>query len=621
MVFPIRINSIVRTHSSNFSREITLHRGLTVILGPNGSGKTHLLRGVKESVKAHTNGKKVRFISAGRMGPLENYRSDYDGYRGGSIRYEEAVHGNKSNIGQRHLNETLDGDFQTLSQRTDIMIKVRERLRKLFKRDIFVEWDAGTLKIAFARIDSPTLVLPYSSGREASGLLHLVGILTALYDDEVGALLIDEPEVSLHPQLQSFLLKEIVSCAGLPENRKKLVVIATHSTEFIQIQKPEDLSSIVFCYDLNDTPIQIDPTAGELKNKGVRGLVARLGQEHKLALFSKRPLLVEGPSDVIIISGLATKLDSYLEAAGAQLLPVVGKDQLPIVAKLMQLMGKEPVLLADADAIADNVNLLTAFLGNNAEADAKANLLGASSASDLVRNVYNDFCQLVTNDWQAIRTIAERHYYWINRSGQAVVEQAKRRAALCALFQPDSDSWLREPEQKSWRAVRDRLNTVFDLAESAGLFILKQGTIESYYQKADRLASVGKPNAAADELDWIQDSSNSEIEQAYGDVMRCVRYAANTEDIQESEALRDILLSVAAPAQAKLHGVTSNQDLQLLSRSILGERSEIFELSLQGEALVLDLKSEILDVTGFPMEIKKDDNVGAIVAANLKSDS
>jgi len=85
------------------------------------------------------------------------------------------------------------------------LIKVQERLRKLFKRDLIVEWDAGSLKVIFARLDDESE--PYSSGREASGLLHLVGILSALYDDEVGVLLIDEPEVSLHPQLQAFFAK------------------------------------------------------------------------------------------------------------------------------------------------------------------------------------------------------------------------------------------------------------------------------------------------------------------------------------------------------------------------------------------------------------------------------
>ena len=69
------------------------------------------------------------------------------------------------------------------------------------------------LKVFFARIDSDSSE-SYSSAREASGLLHLVSILAALYDDEVGCLLIDEPEVSLHPQLQAFLLEEIKKVAG-----------------------------------------------------------------------------------------------------------------------------------------------------------------------------------------------------------------------------------------------------------------------------------------------------------------------------------------------------------------------------------------------------------------------
>ena len=63
-------------------------------------------------------------------------------------------------------------------------------------------------------------------------------MLSALYDDEVGCLLIDEPEVSLHPQLQSFLLSEIIKVAGAnTEQGKKLIFISTHSTEFTQLNE------------------------------------------------------------------------------------------------------------------------------------------------------------------------------------------------------------------------------------------------------------------------------------------------------------------------------------------------------------------------------------------------
>ncbi|MFW2608594.1 AAA family ATPase, partial [Aliarcobacter butzleri] len=88
-----------------------------------------------------------------------------------------------------------------------------------------------------------------------SGLLHLVAMLSALYDDEVGCLLIDEPEVSLHPQLQSFLLSEIIKVAGAnTEQGKKLIFISTHSTEFIELSSVEQLSCIVFCKDILTDP-------------------------------------------------------------------------------------------------------------------------------------------------------------------------------------------------------------------------------------------------------------------------------------------------------------------------------------------------------------------------------
>ena len=166
---------------------------------------------------------------------------------------------------QRHQIETISGDFHTLYKRPDILIKVQERLRKLFKRDIKIEWDSGFLKVFFLRVGASNTY--YSSAREASGLLHLVGILSALYDDEVGVLLIDEPEVSLHPQLQAFLLKEITRVAGIPgeDGYKKIIVMTTHSTEMIKISKTDDLLSFIFCNDLKEAPIQIPKDAGSYK--------------------------------------------------------------------------------------------------------------------------------------------------------------------------------------------------------------------------------------------------------------------------------------------------------------------------------------------------------------------
>lgn len=608
MSFPLELAAHINSHNGNLTRKLTLNRGLTVLLGPNGSGKTHLLRGLKQSLSQHTNGKRVRFLSAGRMGLFEQYRSDFDGNRGGSPMYDQATFGSKGDAVRRHQMETLTGDFQTLAERADILIKIQERLRKLFKRDVLIDWDGGHLKISFSRLDVE--VEPYSSGREASGLMHLVGILAALYDDDVGALLLDEPEVSLHPQLQAFLLNEILSVSGYPsaEGNRKIVIIATHSTEMLKIQSPEDLLSLVFCYDLMTEPVQISVDAGELKNKKVQGLISRLGQEHKLSLFSKRPLLVEGPSDVIICSALANRLDMHLEAAGSQLLPVIGKGQMPTVAKLLRLLGKTPVALADADGVADGLDLVNSYLSETPAAEKHACTLGFSSAHQMASAIFTDFCKLVDSRWSEISATAELHPYWVNKKVEEEI-QAKRRSAFCTLFLFDDNDLSSIAVDNAWVSIKARLIALLDLLEQCGLFILRKGSIESYYQSSDQFTSAGKPSAAASEIDHLNQSVHTDINGAYSDIVRCIQYASSSEVICEADALRDLLLSVVAPAHARLKSGDSSANFNVLARSILGERSKIFGLVVEEERLVISIESKILNVKGFPVTLGKDDDV------------
>ena len=617
MSFPIEINSIIQLQQDRIIRSIKLYGGLTVILGSNGSGKTHLLRGLKESIRPHIKGKKPVFISAGRIGTLEYFRSDHNGLFQGQPNFDAASFGHLTDIPRRHAIESINGGFQTLSQRADILIKVQERLRKLFKRDISISWDSNGLRVIFSKhFQNPQ---SYSAGREASGLMHLISILAALYDDEVGALLLDEPEVSLHPQLQSFLLNEILSVAGLPENEgnKKIIVIATHSTEMIAIKKPTDLSSLVFCYDLMQEPVQIPPDAGELRARRIEGLIARLGQEHKLSLFASRPLLVEGPSDVIICSTIASKLNIRLEAAGSQLLPVIGKGQLTIVSKLLRLLGKTPVALADADGICDGTDLINSFVNDNPSANMAASESGAASATALAAGIYTAFCKLVEERWDEISHYAESHPYWANKNDDDEI-LAKRRSVFCTLFERDDEELKALNNDNAWVVTKKRFNALLKILEASGLFILRKGSIESYYLSADNFTSTGKPNAAADETDHLLSLTPEEITASYNEIVNCIKFAANSAEINEKESLKDLLLAIASPAHDRFKRGEDSLDYNLFAQSILGERASIFDISVNQDNLVIDLKSKILDISGFPILINRHDNLSQSIDSALR---
>jgi len=252
---------------------------------------------------------------------------------------------------------------------------------------------------------------------EASGLVHLVSILAAIYDNEIGALIIDEPEVSLHPQLQAFLFKEIQKASGTPsaEGYSKIIILATHSTEMIHLRTPTDLSNIIFCNDSESAPVQISPDTGELQSQKLKGLIARIGQEHKLALFSKSPLLVEGPSDSIICNTIANHADLNIEAAGSQILPVIGKGEMPIVAKLFSLAGKTPIVLADADGFTDGMNLVNHFTFQNLAANELATEGGFSTPQQMAQTIYTDFCAWVEENWDKASELFSQHPYWKNK--------------------------------------------------------------------------------------------------------------------------------------------------------------------------------------------------------------
>ncbi len=356
--------------------------GLTTLVGPNGAGKTHVLRAIKDQLKIELSSSpanKVQYLAAGRSSPFEQFRSNAENPHG---RSENPAHVGHTNYKQLWFGyESLTGSYFALEQRSDLRLKVQARLQTFLSRSIEFGWGQNGLEIRIVPFGGGD---PYPANDEASGIIQLAPLLAAIYNDEVGALLIDEPEISLHPQYQAFILQELQSVAGDPlaQYGKKFIVIATHSPSMLSLRNAGELSNLVFFNNARSLPVQIARDAGELKNKKLKALVARTTATHRLAYFAQNVLLVEGPSDEIITAQLARALNHPILPANTEIVPVIGKSEFVEAIRLFDLMGKRVVVLADLDALSDD-NTIVNYFSIKPGAEAAALTTGHKSLANL----------------------------------------------------------------------------------------------------------------------------------------------------------------------------------------------------------------------------------------------
>ena len=619
MGFPIPLKFTVGQLFGRKEINIVLHGGLTTFVGPNGSGKTQVLRAMLGVSKSHLGNRQVRFLSGGRLSILEQWRSNVDG-RARQIPHEQANFGRKAGA-NRLKSETVHGDFHTLVLKPDVFIKVSERLKVYFNRDLKFKWDmAGHLTVSF--VETSNARTTYSCALEASGLLNVVALLTALFDDDVGALFIDEPEASLHHQFQRFILGEIEKIAGDPlDRRKKIVVIATHSPVFLRVSSPRDLPRIVFFTDTLNPPVQVDPDASELHNKGLKIHLARVDASATDVFFARRTLLVEGPSDRMVCSALDRLFGLHLDVSGTQIIEASGKGNMPAMAKLMKLIGKEVLLLADLDMLADGISWVGQLL-NDPEANEIAQHKGYDNMAKFGRQVYHSLCETVRKHWEGVAKMAQSHF--LSKDDPAERETDEwRRCRSMALILASSDSTIEGwPNAQEWLSLRRKLLSFLESLENAGCYLLRKGAIEDYYHlsKPDR---DRKCATATQEVESMIGESSTEIADRYADVLKALKHAATVPPIDELSALRKLLVPVVARILDDLETSTAPIDVSQVAREVLSEKARLFGFSIiQGSkdkavTLRVKLQSAILDVEGFPIDFPKGCDVPSTIRDNL----
>ena len=475
---------------------LTLYKGLTFLLGANGTGKTQTLHSLRDFLQRQK--KKVRYLSSNRIGMMEQCRSKCDQY---DYDKKDYSFGGQAVKRIRERIETATGDFFTMDARRDVFIKVAERLSVLFKRQVSLRWDEGRLKAFVSRTGAER---EYSVVVEASGLVNVISILAAVYDPDIEFLLIDEPEVSLHPQLQAYLLREIREACDLTS---KTVVLSTHSQEMVCISRTKDICRYVF-FSEGKLPLQMKPEEEVLKSSKLQEFLWRMGEVYKIGFFAKKVLLIEGVSDLILCKAISRKLSLAIDVAGCQIIPVDGKGQFPIVAKLFRALDKEVSILTDLDGFLDDAEVVNIF-NTQGNAITIANAYSAGSLSEMVHGVKTTLDSLMRRTYQNLAPVYKLHPYYTKESETELNENSEKlmqtikRALVAELFSQSAEDVLRWDGGNEWQALRIRIGSVLEALEKAGCYVLRKGAIESYYQFANNAAYDEKPSNAVKEVEGM----------------------------------------------------------------------------------------------------------------------
>ena len=280
---------------------------VNLIVGPNGSGKTLLAEALGEQFKQ--GGYTVEFFKADR-------KQD-------------------------------DSYITILKDNEAIRSRVEYVLSNMFGKSIvFIEdFDGKIIPV----VKNKAWNVEYDLNQvECHGLKEIITLLVALYSQKnKSCLILDEPELHLHPQLQSFFIKEVKKCAR--QNPDRVFILITHSPFFIDLRFPEDLLGVIVCH-INREPTHIDSLS---KNDDAlfRRFLPRFNTYHKQFFFSDNQIFVEGYTDQQMFTYLLPYIHNSYSAAGTGIIDVGGKDELGVFCKVCSLLGTDGRIITDLDSL------------------------------------------------------------------------------------------------------------------------------------------------------------------------------------------------------------------------------------------------------------------------------
>ena len=209
-----------------------------------------------------------------------------------------------------------------------------------------------------------SLRLIYSEeGREIPGAELGLGIQSALVvglfealrqmGNPVGSVIVEEPEMYLHPQAQRYFFRLLSEIADSGDCQ---VVYSTHSPIFADVGRFEAIrlfSREAKAFTRCNYVDQEEDLKYLTERREAQKIAVAFDASRNEMLFARKALLVEGPGDRLASRIVAEKLGLDLDAEDLAVVDCGSKAAIPFVARTAKALGVHFVVMHDLDLYAE----------------------------------------------------------------------------------------------------------------------------------------------------------------------------------------------------------------------------------------------------------------------------
>lgn len=501
---------------------------LNFLVGPNGSGKTLFADQLKQRCE-QVQGLRTRYVSAERLTGLEKENTPWQHAQG--VFFQGFDIGRAEQIRSYGVQAGYVADaFFILRDKADVRLRVQAILSTLFGRRIRFAEEGGFLRPKIQRVSGGGEYSLRES--ECHGLKEILTLLTTVYDDAQNCLIIDEPELHLHPQFQTFFLAEVRRLAGNPleDATKKCFFLITHAPTILDVRTIDEIRNCLVFRE-GAPPVIFEPS-NQGEENFLKRFLPRLNTHHKQFFFSSRPIFVEGYTDQQLFSLIEYTRGKMLGANGASFIDVGGKSEQEFFFRLTRRLGIQSHVISDLDVLTNGRLRDAVSEDPNCQRYMADNGLGANLMDGIATLVRSLDAVVAAAAASGNADVQELKTFLLSNADA----HKKRYAVLAELLNHGERLRAALPEVHDFDFIEGRVSQLRNACACAGVHLHAAGELEntlaSYAGNAFDVSDAAKQKAFETERDFIlTPATKQQVEQRYAPLVPLLDAAVGEAEI------------------------------------------------------------------------------------------